>query len=138
MLLSKIVVVGRKLVTALAVAAILFPAAAQAAEVAMGAVTSVTGALAVRDGNVVPATAGVNLYSSDRLISRAGASANVTPASNRGVTVGASAMLPMSAGSCAQPNLVTFDQGCQPVLIGRNPQGSVQPAILRNAYIAIS
>ena len=102
---------ARKFGAALAVFAVIFPAVAQAADVAIGTVSSETSALVARDGKVVPAVAGMRLYSGDRLITRAGGSANVTMANNCAVTVGASAMLPMAGASCVKPNLVNFDQG---------------------------
>jgi hypothetical protein len=110
-LLREVVVVARKLGAALAVAAILFPAVAQATEVAIGTVSSGTGALVARDGRIMPATPGMKLYGSDRVITRAGGSAHVAMAGHCAVAVGASAMLPMAGASCAKPNLVTFDQG---------------------------
>jgi hypothetical protein len=87
------------------------PAVAQAADAAIGTVASGTSALVARDGKVIPAVAGMKLYSSDRVITRAGGSANVTMANNCAVTVGASAMLPLAGATCAKPNMIAFDQG---------------------------
>ena len=99
-----------RIATALAMIAMVVPAAAQAAE-AVGTVSSGTSALVARDGKVMPAVAGMRLYSGDRVITRAGGSANVTMAANCSVNVGASAMLPMAGASCAKPNVIAFDQG---------------------------
>jgi hypothetical protein len=104
-------VVSRKFGAALAIAAMVFSTGAQAADAVIGTVSSETSALVARDGKVLPAVPGMRLYSGDRLITRAGGSANVTMANSCAVTVGASAMLPMAGASCAKPNLVNFDQG---------------------------
>jgi hypothetical protein len=104
-------VAARKFGAALAVAAMMFPAAAQAAEVAIGTVSSGTTALVARDGKVIPAVAGMRLYRDDRVITRTNGSANITMANNCAVSLGASAMLPMAGANCAKPDPVNFDQG---------------------------
>jgi hypothetical protein len=103
--------VVRRIGAALAIAAMLVPVAAQAADTVIGTVSSGTSALVVRDGKVVPAVAGMPLYSGDRVITRAGGSANLTMANNCAVSVGSSSMLPMNGTSCTKSNLVAFDQG---------------------------
>ena len=102
---------AHRIASALAIMAMMVPAAAQAADAVIGPVASGTSSLVARDGKVVPAVAGMKLYSSDRLITRAGGSANVTMADNCAVAVGASAMLPMAGATCAKPNMIAFDQG---------------------------
>jgi hypothetical protein len=102
---------ARRYAAALAISAMLSPVAAQAAD-AIGTVSSGTSALIARDGRVIPAVAGMKLYSSDRVITRAGGSAKVAMgSSNCAVSVGASAMLPMSGATCAKPNVIAFDEG---------------------------
>ena len=96
---------------ALAITAMMLPTASQAAMTAIGTVSSGSGALVARDGKVIQAVPGMKLYSGDRVITRAGGSANVTMANNCGVTVGASAMLPMAGATCAKPNVIAFDEG---------------------------
>ena len=96
---------------ALALAAMIVPVASQAADTAIGTVSSGSSALVARDGKVMPAVAGMRLYRGDRVITRAGGSADVAMANNCAVTVGASAMLPVNGASCAQPNVISFDQG---------------------------
>jgi hypothetical protein len=104
--------VARRIGAALAITAMMVPVAAQAADVAIGTVASGTSALVARDGKVMPAVAGMKLYPGDRVITRAGGSANVTMAANNcAVTVGASAMLPMAGATCAKPNTIAFDEG---------------------------
>ena len=104
--------VARRAGAALAIAAMLVPVAAQAAGAVMiGTVSSGTSALVARDGKVIPAVAGMKLYSGDRVITRVGGSANLTMANNCSVSVGASSMLPMNGASCTKSNLVAFDQG---------------------------
>jgi hypothetical protein len=101
---------GRRVAAALAIAAMMVPVAAQAATT-IGTVASGTSALVARDGKVIPAVAGMKLYSGDRVITRAGGSANVTMANNCAVSIGASAMLPMAGANCAKPNVIAFDEG---------------------------
>jgi hypothetical protein len=104
--------VARRIGAALALTAMMVPVASQAAGAVIGTVSSGTSALVSRDGKVIPAVAGMKLYSGDRVITRAGGSAKVTMAgSNCGVSVGASAMLPMAGATCAKPNMVAFDEG---------------------------
>ena len=103
--------VARRIGAALAIMAMMVPVASQAADVAIGTVASGTSALVARDGKVMPAVAGMKLYSGDRVITRVGGSANVTMANNCAVTVGASSMLPMAGATCAQPNTIAFDEG---------------------------
>src|SRR4051812_9986189 len=100
-----------RIATAMAMIAMTVPAVAQAADAAIGTVSGGTSALVARDGKVIPAVAGMKLYSSDRVITRAGGSANVTMANNCAVTVGASAMLPLAGATCAKPNMIAFDRG---------------------------
>jgi hypothetical protein len=102
---------ARKVGAALAVAAMLFPVAGQAADVAIGTISSGTAALVSRDGKVISAVPGMKLYSGDRLLTRDGGSANVTMANNCSVAVGSSAMLPMSNAGCAKSDVISFDQG---------------------------
>ena len=101
---------ARPIGAALAIIAMIIPTASFAAET-VGTVASGTSVFVARDGTVIPAVAGMKLYSSDRVITRDGGSANVTMANNCGVTVGASAMLPMAGASCAKPNVIAFDEG---------------------------
>jgi hypothetical protein len=103
--------VARRIGAALAIAAMMVPVASQAADAVVGTVASGTSALVARDGKVIPAVAGMKLYSGDRVITRAGGSANVTMANNCAVAVGASAMLPMAGATCAKPNMIAFDEG---------------------------
>ena len=102
----------RKFGAVLALIAMTAPVAAQTTDLAIGAISGGSGALVARDGKVIPAVPGMKLYSSDRVITRAGGSAGITMASkNCAVTVGASAMLPMSGASCASSNAINFDEG---------------------------
>lgn len=101
----------RDFCAALAIAAMIAPSVSQAAMTAIGTVSSGSGALIARDGKVMPAVAGMKLYSGDRLITRAEGSARVAMANSCSVSVGASAMLPMAGASCDKPNLLGFDEG---------------------------
>jgi hypothetical protein len=51
------------------------------------------------------------LYAGDRLITRAGGSANVQMANSCAMTLGASSMLPVSSTACSTPSAVGFDEG---------------------------
>jgi hypothetical protein len=103
--------VARRLGAALAISAMAFPVAAQAAEQAVGTLSSGTSALIARDGRVIPASGGMRLYPGDRVMTRAGGSASVTLANSCSVAIGPSAMLPLSARSCAKSSVINFDQG---------------------------
>ena len=103
--------VARRIGAAVALVAMMVPVASQAAVTAIGTVSSGTSALVERDGKVVPATAGMPLYAGDRLITRAGGSANVQMSNSCAMTIGASSMLPVSATACSKPSTIAFDEG---------------------------
>ena len=103
--------VARGLGAALALTAMLTPVASFAAGAQLGTIGAGSDALIVRDGKVVQAAPGTPLYAGDRVVTRANGSARVAMANNCTVSVGASAMLPMSASSCAKPATINFDEG---------------------------
>ena len=89
----------------------LVPVAGYAAESGLGTVGAGSNALVIRDGKAVQAVPGMPLFAGDRVVTRADGSAKIAMANNCTVSVGSSAMLPMSASSCAKPATVSFDQG---------------------------
>ena len=102
---------ARRISAALALTAMLLPVAGHAAGAAIGTLASGTGALVARDGTVIPAVAGMPLYSGDRVITRTGGRASVKMANSCTLSLGASALLPVSTTACAKPSAVSFDQG---------------------------
>ena len=101
---------ARTIGIATALAAML-PTLAQATEPTIGTVTESANAFVMRDGTLIPAAPSMQLRQGDRLITRANGSANVKVANSCAVSVGASAMLPLSSTSCAKPNTINFDEG---------------------------
>jgi hypothetical protein len=103
--------VARRLGAALALSAMLTPVAGYAAGAQLGTVAPGSDALIVRDGKVVSATAGAPIYAGDRVVTRANGTARVQMAGGCSVSLGNSAMLPVSASACSKPSTVAFDQG---------------------------
>ena len=105
-------IMDARIALSLAITTMMVPVAGYAADAQIGTVAGGSNALVARDGKVIPVSSGMPLYAGDRLITRAGGSANVRMANNCAVTVGASAMLPMTnTTSCAKPSMVSFDEG---------------------------
>ena len=103
--------VARCFGAALALGAMLTPVAGYAADVELGTISPGSNALIVRDGKVVSAAPGAPVYSGDRVVTRANGTARVQMASGCSVSLGNSAMLPVSARACSKPSTVAFDQG---------------------------
>jgi hypothetical protein len=100
-----------RLIGLAAALALALPQVAQAGQLAMGTVATSSNAYVARDGRVVPATIGMQLRLGDRVVTRANGSANVALPAGCTVPLGASTMLPVSGSSCANSNVVGFDEG---------------------------
>ena len=103
--------VAKRIMTAFAIVGMLLPAAGYAAEVELGTIAPGSDALIVRDGKVVSAAPGAPIYAGDRVVTRANGTARVQMAGGCSVSLGNSAMLPVSARACSKPSTVAFDQG---------------------------
>src|SRR5579884_3903179 len=87
------------------------PIAVQAADAAVGTVTSSDGAFVARDGRLIPATPNMALYQGDRLVTRAHGNAKVAFGNQCALGVGSSSMVPVTSGACADNKVVALDKG---------------------------
>lgn len=89
----------------------LTPIAAFATPAPVGVLASGSQALVVRDGRIIPASANMQLFAGDRVMTRAGGTARLAINGGCKVSLGALASMPVTPAACAQNKVVSFDDG---------------------------
>ncbi len=107
---GRVIMRARPIGAVMAIQAMVLSTVSVAADT-VGTVASGSRALVARDGKMVPAVAGMPLYSGDRIITRAGGRASIKMANSCALSIGASTMLPVAGTACVKPSTVSFDRG---------------------------